>query len=47
MTEDPSKSDCEHLNMPQSIPRGLLRHIIPRLLYRQEMQHPAEGQKQN
>jgi len=37
MTEDPSKSDCEHLNMPQSIPRGLLRHIIPRLLYRQEM----------
>jgi len=37
MTEDPSKSDCEHLNMPQSMPRGLLRHIIPRLLYRQEM----------
>jgi DNA-binding PadR family transcriptional regulator len=37
MTEDPTKSDCEHLNMPQSIPRGLLRHIIPRLLYRQEM----------
>ena len=37
MTEDPTKHDCEHLNMPQSIPRGLLRHIIPRLLYHQEM----------
>jgi DNA-binding PadR family transcriptional regulator len=29
--EVPQK-DCEHLEMPQSVPRGLLRHIIPRLL---------------
>jgi DNA-binding PadR family transcriptional regulator len=29
--------ECEHLTMPQSIPRGLLRHIIPRLLRSQEM----------
>jgi DNA-binding PadR family transcriptional regulator len=29
--------DCEHLSMPQSVPRGLLRHIIPRLLQSQEM----------
>ncbi len=27
-----SKKDCEHLAMPQSVPRGLLRHLIPRLL---------------
>ena len=32
MTDDDSKKDCEHLAMPQSVPRGLLRHIIPRLL---------------
>ncbi len=37
MNEDSSNADCEHLNMPQSIPRGLLRHIIPRLLRHQEM----------
>lgn len=34
--ENPTK-DCEHLSMPQSIPRGLLRHIIPRLLRTKEM----------
>jgi DNA-binding PadR family transcriptional regulator len=34
MTPDP---DCEHLEMPQSVPRGLLRHIIPRLLRSQKM----------
>jgi DNA-binding PadR family transcriptional regulator len=34
--ETPTK-DCEHLSMPQSIPRGLLRHIIPRLLRTKEM----------
>ncbi|MHA1135987.1 MAG: PadR family transcriptional regulator [Candidatus Thorarchaeota archaeon] len=32
MSEEDSKKDCEHLAMPQSVPRGLLRHIIPRLL---------------
>ena len=32
MSEDDSKKDCERLEMPQSIPRGLLRHIIPRML---------------
>jgi DNA-binding PadR family transcriptional regulator len=32
MGDKDSKKDCEHLAMPQSIPRGLLRHIIPRLL---------------
>ena len=26
------QKECEHLEMPQSVPRGLLRHIIPRLL---------------
>ena len=30
--DDTSKKDCEHMAMPQSVPRGLLRHIIPRLL---------------
>jgi DNA-binding PadR family transcriptional regulator len=34
--ETPSKG-CDHLSMPQSVPRGLLRHIIPRLLKRKEM----------
>jgi DNA-binding PadR family transcriptional regulator len=34
---DETHDGCEHLSMPQSIPRGLLRHIIPRLLRSQEM----------
>lgn len=29
--------DCEPLEMPQSVPRGLLRHIIPRLLKSRDM----------
>lgn len=37
MNGDDSERDCEHLNMPQSVPRGLLRHVIPRLLRHQEM----------
>ena len=37
MNEEPPDRECEHLSMPQSIPRGLLRHIIPRLLRLQEM----------
>jgi DNA-binding PadR family transcriptional regulator len=32
MCAEDSKKDCEHLEEPQSIPRGFLRHIIPRLL---------------
>ena len=32
MNDEDSKKDCEHLAMPQSVPRGFLRHIIPRLL---------------
>jgi DNA-binding PadR family transcriptional regulator len=31
MNNDESK-DCEHLKMPQSVPRGLIRHLIPRVL---------------
>ena len=37
MKDETHNEDCEHLSMPQSIPRGLLRHIIPRLLRSQEM----------
>jgi len=37
MNDETPTKDCEHLSMPQSIPRGLLRHIIPRLLRTQEM----------
>lgn len=37
MDDDVTTHDCEHLSMPQSIPRGLLRHIIPRLLRTKEM----------
>ena len=37
MTEETSNKDCEHLEMPQSVPRGLLRHIIPRLLKSKDM----------
>ncbi len=31
MNDDESK-DCEPLKMPQSLPRGLIRHLIPRML---------------
>ncbi|MFW9960616.1 MAG: helix-turn-helix transcriptional regulator [Candidatus Thorarchaeota archaeon] len=37
MNEGTNEKECEHLSMPQSVPRGLLRHIIPRLLRSQEM----------
>ena len=37
MNDETRDKDCEHLGMPQSVPRGLLRHIIPRLLRSQEM----------
>jgi DNA-binding PadR family transcriptional regulator len=37
MNDETHDKDCEHLSMPQSIPRGLLRHIIPRLLQAKEM----------
>jgi len=37
MNDETPTKDCEHLSMPQSIPRGFLRHIIPRLLRTKEM----------
>ncbi|MHA3963460.1 MAG: PadR family transcriptional regulator [Candidatus Thorarchaeota archaeon SMTZ1-45] len=37
MTDETKEKDCEHLEMPQSVPRGLLRHIIPRLLKSQNL----------
>lgn len=37
MTHGNQQKDCERLEMPQSVPRGLLRHIIPRLLRSQDM----------
>ncbi|MFW9975994.1 MAG: PadR family transcriptional regulator [Candidatus Thorarchaeota archaeon] len=37
MNDEEPQKDCEHLDMPQSVPRGLLRHIIPRLLKSSEM----------
>jgi DNA-binding PadR family transcriptional regulator len=37
MTNDSSQKGCEHIEMPQSVPRGLLRHIIPRLLQKNEL----------
>ena len=37
MTDSAQQRDCEHLEMPQSVPRGLLRHIIPRLLKSRDM----------
>ena len=37
MNDETPEKDCEHLSMPQSIPRGLLRHIVQRLLRIQEM----------
>jgi len=37
MNDEDSKKDCEHLAMPQSVPRGLLRHLIPRLLKDEDM----------
>ena len=32
MNKEASAQECDHLEMPQSVPRGLLRHVIPRLL---------------
>lgn len=37
MNDESPEPDCEHLALPQSVPRGLLRHIIPRLLRSQDM----------
>jgi DNA-binding PadR family transcriptional regulator len=37
MNDGSQEKDCEDISMPQSIPRGFLRHIIPRLLRSQEM----------
>lgn len=37
MNEKTSHKDCEHLEMPQSVPRGLLRHVIPRMLKSRDM----------
>ena len=35
--DEAQQKDCEHLEMPQSVPRGLLRHLIPRLLKSRDM----------
>ena len=35
--EQATQKDCEHLEMPQSVPRGLLRHVIPRMLKSRDM----------
>jgi DNA-binding PadR family transcriptional regulator len=37
MDDEAPNKECEHLELPQSVPRGLLRHIIPRLLLSNEM----------
>ena len=37
LTNETPQKDCEPLEMPQSVPRGLLRHIIPRLLKSRDM----------
>jgi DNA-binding PadR family transcriptional regulator len=37
ITNENQQKDCEPLDMPQSVPRGLLRHIIPRLLNGRDM----------
>jgi len=37
VNEGGHQKECEHLEMPQSVPRGLLRHIIPRLLKSKDM----------
>jgi DNA-binding PadR family transcriptional regulator len=37
MNDEAQQKDCEPLEMPQSVPRGLLRHIIPRLLKSRDM----------
>ncbi|MGD9397545.1 MAG: PadR family transcriptional regulator [Candidatus Thorarchaeota archaeon] len=37
MTDEAQQKDCEHLEMPQSVPRGLLRHVLPRMLKSQDM----------
>jgi DNA-binding PadR family transcriptional regulator len=34
---DDQSHDSERLEMPQSVPRGLLRHIIPRLLKKNDL----------
>ncbi len=35
--DEAQQKDSEHLEMPQSVPRGFLRHIIPRLLKSRDM----------
>lgn len=37
MNDETHDVDHKDLQMPQSVPRGLLRHIIPRLLHSSEM----------
>jgi DNA-binding PadR family transcriptional regulator len=37
ITKETQQKDCEPMEMPQSVPRGLLRHIIPRLLKKRDM----------
>ena len=37
MNDEAQHKDCEPLEMPQSVPRGLLRHLIPRLLKSRDM----------
>lgn len=37
MSKEDPQHECDHLEMPQSVPRGLLRHVIPRLLRSDEM----------
>jgi DNA-binding PadR family transcriptional regulator len=37
MNDETQQKDCEHLEMPQSVPRGLLRHVIPRILMSQDL----------
>ena len=37
MNDEAPQKDCEPLEMPQSVPRGLLRHLIPRLLKSRDM----------
>ncbi|MHA2323059.1 MAG: PadR family transcriptional regulator [Candidatus Thorarchaeota archaeon] len=37
MNDNAQQKDCEPLEMPQSVPRGLLRHLIPRLLKSRDM----------
>lgn len=37
MNDRHHEGECERFEMPQSVPRGLLRHIIPRLLKANDM----------